>query len=223
MFCIQCGKELPAYANFCLFCGARLKLVAEAAGVARPVDTEATLVLKPHFVLSTILLPTIFIWGFFTVWCGGFCGGFSMLGLKFIENLLGFKLPEGSTFIFWGAAAFFGVPIIAITRYRLKCKNTEYRIYSDRIETVYEGRTRRVETVPFAQVTGLEFKRCRALPQLKLGTITIHTPATIKLNNQLKGAMGLETIENAEELYERLKVLTTDAPPPPPPRINTGD
>jgi len=220
MFCAQCGKGLPAHANFCMFCGARLAPVAEAAVTP---DTEPSLVLKPHFVLRTIILPTLILWGFFTVWCGLFCGGFSMIGVGFLERLLNFKLPPGTTFIFWGSVAFLGVPIISVSRYRAKCRYTEYRIYSDRIESVYEGRTRKVESVPLGQVTGLEFKRHSALPQLKLGTITVHTPTTIKVNNQLKGALVLETIENAEEVYERLKMLTTESPPPPPPQITTED
>ena len=223
MFCIRCGKELPDFSNFCLYCGERLNPPAQrpavAPATARLADTTPTLVLKPHFVPSTILLPTLFLWGFLTIWFGGFCGGFSMIGVKAIEPLLGVTFPPGSTFIFWGAAAFFGVPVIAVTMFRRKCRFTEYRIYSDRIESVYEGRSRKVQSVPFTQVTGLEFKRVRAMPELKLGTITISTPYTVKLNNQVKNSVVLENIENAGELYERLRALTTDVPP----GINTGD
>ena len=109
MFCPQCGTELPDDAQFCTDCGAQIE--SEAAEQSPPPegDDEPILTVRPVFIPWLTLAKVVPIQLFGTAWGAGFLGGVTMFGLEAV----GLDLPTAAPFVFWGALAFFGIPLVA--------------------------------------------------------------------------------------------------------------
>ena len=108
-----------------------------------------------------------------TVWAGGFCGGFSSLGLRFISKALHINALPVSPFIFWGAAAFFGIPLVGYFGKRASYAKAEYRFYHDRLE-YYEGfLNMQHRTVPYRNVFEVDLRKGPVQQQYNLGTLIL--------------------------------------------------
>ena len=83
--------------------------------------------LKPVFIGWITLLQQLPLQLFFTVWCGGFFGGMGKsLGILPMES----QAP----FVFFGALAFFGVPLVAYIGKKLNYARTEYSFSDDQLD-----------------------------------------------------------------------------------------
>jgi membrane protein YdbS with pleckstrin-like domain len=89
-----------------------------------PQDTFS---FRPVFIGWITLLQQLPLQLFFTFWCGGFFGGFSSLSGVFARN-------SWVPFIFFGALAFFGIPLVTYFGKKLNYGRTEYRFFPDRLE-----------------------------------------------------------------------------------------
>jgi hypothetical protein len=96
-----------------------------------PADTDRgramKFSLKPVFIGWITLLVQLPLQLFFTVWCGGFFGGMG-------KSLGIFAGDSQAPFIFFGALAFFGVPLVAYIGKKLNYARTEYSFSGDQID-----------------------------------------------------------------------------------------
>jgi membrane protein YdbS with pleckstrin-like domain len=178
----------------------------------RKPNEAPLLVLRPVFVGWATLIGVLPIQLFLTVWAGGFCGGFSMLGLQGLAKLFNLKLPVGSTFIFWGALAFFGVPLLAYWSKRKKYANAEYRFYRDRLEYISSTLSREEKTIDYRSVLEVDLKIGPVQKGYNLGTIVLSTPASIGMqNNTRTGGIRVADIPDPQTAYERVRQLVREA------------
>jgi hypothetical protein len=101
MHCQRCGKTIGKDARFCSSCGTPVSTGFHASETGEPI-----LVLKPKFLPLVTAFSILPLQIFFTIWGGGFFGGFSMFAVK----ALNLPLPTWSTFVFFGCLFFFCYP-----------------------------------------------------------------------------------------------------------------
>src|ERR1700693_4537257 len=88
---------------------------------------DQSFAVRPVFIGWITLLIQLPLQLFFTLWSGGFFGGMiAATGLLARDS----HMP----FIVFGAAAFFGIPIVAYFGRKLNYSRTEYRFFADRVE-----------------------------------------------------------------------------------------
>jgi membrane protein YdbS with pleckstrin-like domain len=226
MFCEKCGKPISPGAQFCPNCGAPVAAGVSAAASVTPafskpsalpprkINESPVLVLQPVFVAWPTILAIIPIQLFLTVWAGGFCGGFSMLGLQGVQALLHIHLPIGSTFIFWGALAFFGVPIVAYMLKRRTYSTAEYRFYNDRLEYTSSAFGRAEKTIDYRSIMEVDLKIGPVQKEYNIGTLILSTPVSINIGNQTgsrTGGIKVPDIPDPQAAYERVRQLVKAA------------
>jgi len=79
---------------------------------------------KPVFIGWLTLCTQLPLQLFFTIWSGGFFGGMTSMLFP------GSKIQ----FIFFGALAFFGIPLVIYVGKKLNYARTEYKFFDDRLE-----------------------------------------------------------------------------------------
>ena len=92
---------------------------------------------------------------FMTVWAGGFFGGFGMLGV----TAIGLNIPPWSTFAFFGALAFFGVPLLTYYAKKKTYAKTKYLFYSDRLEYAEGFWTAEKKSIKYKNITEANIRK----------------------------------------------------------------
>jgi len=207
MFCSQCGHGVTGDARFCSACGsaAGIATASRSSAAALAPTKEPLVVLKPRFEPALALARILPLQLFFTVWCGGFFGGFSMLGLQFLD----LPIPPWAPFVFFGGLAFFGIPGLAYRACKRTAERTEYRFFPDRLE-YFEGFWNVQEkTISLADVTEVSLSKGVLQSRYRLGTVVLLTPAVV-VTRGLPG-VRLTNIEEPDEVYQNVRELIENA------------
>ena len=170
--------------------------------------------LKPVFVGWIALLVQFPFQLFFTIWAGGFFGGFS-----------GFLFPRGSwaPFLFFGMLAFFGIPLIAYFGKKLNYSRTEYRFYSDRLEFEEGFFSRNQKVVKFRDVKEVTLREGILQRSVGLGTIYLATLATgsgprnnpffsLGFGNVSASGIAVRDVTNPGDVYGKIRKLVDAVP-----------
>jgi membrane protein YdbS with pleckstrin-like domain len=177
------------------------------ASSAAPVidDDRPVLVLRPRFIGWATLLTVLPIQLFMTFWAGGFCGGFSTVFTRFLFR--GGR-PPFSLFIFWGAVAFFGIPLVTYFSKKRGYARTEYRFYPNRLE-YFEGFLNiEQKTVIYHNIHRVDLHRGVVQRRYGLGTIILGTPSdAMYTRGSRPSGIRLTDIEDAERVYGYVKEL----------------
>ncbi|MGA2441732.1 MAG: zinc-ribbon domain-containing protein [Tepidisphaeraceae bacterium] len=224
MFCEKCGKPMSPDAQFCISCGAPAARQASGAGNGfapavnranslppRTSNEPPLLVLQPVFVGWATVFAVLPIQLFLTVWAAGFCGGFSMLGLAFVGRVFHVKFPPGSTFIFWGILAFFGVPLVAYWSKRSSYAKAEYRFYRDRLEYISSSFSQQEKTVDYRSILEVDLKIGPVQKGYNIGTLVLSTPASFGDRSNVRGGIRVADIPDPKVAYEQVRRLIQDA------------
>lgn len=202
MFCSQCGQQLPQNAKFCASCGTAVD--GGGQRVAQEPDTrEPVLTVRPQFIPWVTIAAIIPLQIFFTLWGGGFFGGFSMVGLQVLD----LPIPPWAPFVFFGALFFFGIPIIAYTAKKRTYDQTEYRFYKDRLEYAEGFWTAEDKTVRYDKITETALRRGVVQKKYGLGTIFLATPATGFQQGKSTSGIKIVDIEEPEKVYGLVQKL----------------
>jgi membrane protein YdbS with pleckstrin-like domain len=200
MYCRNCGREMQNEANFCPDCG------TATDSINHPQIRESNipvLSLKPTFIPWAVMLAIMPVHIFLTIWGGGFFGGFSM----FAVNALGLELPGWSTFVFFGALFFLGVPFVTYTAQKKTYAKTEYTFYQTKLD-YYEGFfTTEEKTIDYKNITEVNLVRGIIQKKYGLGTIVLSTPATGFANGRSRSGIRIQDIPDAEQVYQQVKAL----------------
>ena len=202
MFCSTCGNQLPDEAKFCSSCGTAITVEVDQMQPVSENSSEPLLTIRPVFIplvkIATIIPVTLF----FTVWAGGFFGGFSMVGLKAIG------IDSGPyTFIAFGLLALIGVPFATIFASQRTYAKTEYRFYPDRLEYAEGFWTVQNKTIKYSRITEVSLHRGVIQKKYGLGTLILATPATSMSQNRPSSGIKVADIKNSEDIYEQVQKL----------------
>jgi hypothetical protein len=108
---------------------------------------------------------------FFTVWGGGFFGGlFKATGV--------FPGRPWTPSVFFGALAFFGIPLVAYVGKKLNYARTEYRFFPDRLEFEEGFFTINQKVIKFKDVKEITLRKSIFQQIYGLGSIYLATLAT---------------------------------------------
>lgn len=140
MFCMNCGKDMPAEARFCSNCG---KAVEREPVETRQVETpsrdseqnELVMEIRPRFIWTVQLVKVLPLALFFMVWGGGFFGGMFTVFFAKATN------QEQGTFGFYpflicGILFFSLVWGLGTLIPYFNTQKTCYKIYADRITKI---------------------------------------------------------------------------------------
>jgi len=209
MYCKFCGGRVDEDARFCPHCGKEIGGETEQKDIEGGQEKpELLFKTKPVFVPQLVLLRLLPIQIFFTIWGGGFFGGFALAALDAMK----LDMPRWVTFVGFGALFFFAVPGVVYAVMKKNYEATEYRVYRDRIE-YYEGFFNIQEKiVRFQDIREVELLKGIFQRKYGLGTVVLRTAATFgvqatTIGGQRGSGIKLVDVENAEELYEKLKEL----------------
>lgn len=202
MFCRECGREIEEDSKFCKECGVRVTPEREHRG--REFDMNIPLIkARSVFIPWVTMVSVLPLQLFMTVWAGGFFGGFSMIG----ATAIGLQLPRGFTFIFFGALAFFVVPVFTYFNKKKTYAKTKYVFYSDRLEYDEGFWTTEKKSIKYKDITEANMRRGVIQKRYGLGTIILSTPATGMQRGRARSGIKLSDIENAEEIYRKVLQL----------------
>jgi membrane protein YdbS with pleckstrin-like domain len=201
MFCKECGNKVDSTAKFCSRCGTS---ISKKAGAQVNADLHTPIVTaRPVFIPWVTIASVIPIQLFMTVWAGGFFGGFGMFGLK----ALGLDLPPWVTFVFFGALAFFAIPLITYYAKKKTYAKTEYKFYPDRLEYAEGFWTVENKTIKYKNITETNMRKGIIQKNYGLGTIILSTPATGSERGRASSGIRISDIENTEEIYNQVQSL----------------
>jgi uncharacterized membrane protein YdbT with pleckstrin-like domain len=171
----------------------------------------ATFSLRPVFIGWITLLIQLPLQLFFTLWAGGFLGGMSTtFGL--------FARGSHTPFIFFGALAFVGIPIIAYFGKKLNYGRTEYRFFPDHLEFEEGFFSVNKKAIRFADVREVTLHKGIFQRIYGLGTIYLATLATgsfqsanafaaLGFGNISASGVSVRDIENPDQAYEKIRQL----------------
>lgn len=200
MYCRNCGQEMQNDSNYCPHCGAATGHPPRASVHESHIPVMS---LKPVFIPWAAVLSILPVQIFMTVWGGGFFGGFSM----FAVNAIGLDVPQGSTFLLFGALFFFAVPIVAYTTQKKSYAKTEYRFYQTKLD-YYEGFfTVEEKSIDYKNVTEVNLIAGIVQKRNGLGTIVLSTSATGFGSGRARSGIRIQDIPNADQVYQQVKIL----------------
>jgi len=201
MYCRKCGKAIGKDARFCHNCGTPV-----SGGFRATESSEPILVLRPKFLPLVTALSVLPLQIFFTIWGAGFFGGFSMFAVK----ALNLPLPSWFTFVFFGCAFFFGIPLITYLARKKTYAKTEYRFYPTKLD-YYEGFfTIEEKTICYQNVNEVNLRKGVFQKMYGLGTIILSTPATgFRSSGRARSGISVADIENPDLVYRQVKDLVT--------------
>ena len=173
-----------------------------------PVDNPA-FALRPVFVGWITLLLQLPLQLFFTLWSGGFFGGM-------ISSFFG--VHSKAPFIFFGALAFVGVPLVAYVGKKLNFGRTEYRFYPDRLEFDEGFFSINRKVIKFRDVKEVTLRRGILQRIYGLGTIylaTLATGSTYNMNpfvalgfgNVSASGVSVRDISNPDAVFEKVRTI----------------
>jgi membrane protein YdbS with pleckstrin-like domain len=170
--------------------------------------------LKPIFVGWIALLVQLPFQLFFTIWCGGFLGG-----------LASSVWPAGpiSSFVFFGAIAFAGIPLVAYVGKKLNYARTEYRFFSDRLEFEEGFFSLNRKVIKYRDVKEVTLREGILQRSVGLGTIYLAPLATgsgprnnpffsMGFGNVSASGIAVRDVQTPVEVYERVRKLVDASP-----------
>ncbi len=201
MFCKECGNKVEDTAKFCSKCGAS---TSEKGVKTASVDLKTPVVTaKPVFIPWITIASVLPIQLFITVWAGGLLGGLGLLGV----NALGLNLPIWSTFVFFGALVFFGIPFLAYYAKKKTYAKTEYKFYPDRLEYAEGFWTVENKTIKYKNITETNLRRGILQKKYGIGSIIFSTPSTGTQQGSARSGIIISDIENTEKIYSKVLEL----------------
>ena len=169
--------------------------------------------LKPVFIDWITLLMQLPFQLFFTIWSAVFFGSMfsAMTGEK---GAMFFWGPA----LFFGALAFFGVPLVAYLGKKLNYGRTEYRFYEDRIEYEEGFFTINKKVIKYRDIEEVTLRKGFLQRFYDLGTIYLATPATgsgprnnvffaLGFGNISGSGLGVRDIKSPDEIFEKIKAI----------------
>ncbi len=201
MYCKNCGILIDNDSKYCSKCGSPTFSVTSTT--SEPDNSQPIITVRPVFIPWLTILAVIPIQLFMTVWAGGFFGGFSLIALKFLN----IQLPIWSTFAFFGALAFFGIPAAAYFARKNTYSRTEYKFYSDHLDYAEGFWTVENKTIKYKNITEVNMRQGVIQKKYGLGTIILSTPAMGFQRGRARSGILVSDIENPAEIYEKLKEL----------------
>jgi len=164
--------------------------------------------LQPVFVGWITLLAQLPLQLFFTLWASLFFGGLTQ---AFIP---GSRAP----FIFFGAVAFFGIPIAAYFGKKLNYGRTEYRFFTDRLEFEEGFFSINEKVIKFRDVKEVTLRKGFLQRFYDLGTIYLATLATgsspsfrpfnaLGFGNVSGSGISVRDIQSPDESFDKVKQL----------------
>lgn len=198
MYCRKCGKQVMKSSNFCSACG-----TAVSSGPTAKRSSRQTLVLKPKFLPIVTFFSVLPLQIFFTIWGALFFGGFGMFALQAFH----LNLPTWFTFVFFGCAFFFAIPILAYVAKKNTYAKTEYRFCPTKLE-YYEGFFSVEEkAINYSNITEVYLRKGIFQKKYGLGTIVLSTPAMGFSNGRARSGIMVADIENPDNVYQQVKEL----------------
>jgi uncharacterized membrane protein YdbT with pleckstrin-like domain len=166
--------------------------------------------LKPVFVGWITLLAQLPLQLFFTLWGGGFFGGFA--------TSFGLFPGTGLSFIFFGSIAFVGFPLVAYFGKKLNYSRTEYKFFDDHVEFDEGFFTVNRKVVSFRYVREVTLRKGILQRTCGLGSIYLATQATgsspghrpftaLGFGNVSASGILVRDISEPDAAYERIRKL----------------
>ena len=182
-------------------CGTPVSTGFQASETGEPI-----LVLKPKFLPLVTAFSILPLQMFFTIWGGGFFGGFSLFAVK----ALNLPLPTWSTFVFFGCLFFFAIPIVTYVAKKKSYAKTEYRFYPTKLD-YYEGFfTTEEKAINYKSVNEIYLRKGIFQKMYGLGTIMLSTPATGSQDSgRARSGIRVADIENPGLVYSQVKELVS--------------
>jgi len=116
-------------------------------------------------------------------------------------------IPKWFPFVFFGALAFFGIPLLTYYAKKRTYEKTEYKFYSDRLEFAEGFWTVENKTVKFKNVTEANLRKGVIQKNYGLGTIILSTPATGFQQGRARSGIRIADIENPDHVYNKILKL----------------
>jgi len=165
--------------------------------------------IRPVFIGWIALLYQLPLQLFFTLWSGAFFGGLT-------SSLHLFPKSSPVPFVFFGAIAFLGFPLVAYFGKKLNYARTEYKFSEDRFE-FEEGFFNVTEKIiKFKDLKEVTLRKNILQRIYHLGTIYLATDATgssgrtnvfsaLGFGNVSASGVGVCDIRNPDEIFERVR------------------
>jgi membrane protein YdbS with pleckstrin-like domain len=123
---------------------------------------------KPVFIGWIALLMQLPLQLFLTIWSGGFFGGTTS-----------FLFPNSrAQFFFFGALAFFGIPLVAYVGKKLNYARSEYKFFGDRLEFEEGFFSLSKKVIRLRDIKEVTLRKGLFQRQYGLGSIYLATQAT---------------------------------------------
>jgi len=202
MYCKNCGKLIAEDGKFCAECG---KPIETQKKPGTPIADALILTLKPKFVALPFLISRIPLQIFFTIWCAGFLGGLTNLAFVFIGKAFGMDNTFGLLpFVFWGIAAFIGIPIISLIVTKGTYNNSFYRFYETKLEYSENFLTKELKTINYKRIIEVYLRKGIFQQPYGLGTIFLSTASS---NGISDAGITIRNIPNSDQYYHKIKEL----------------
>ncbi len=202
MYCTRCGTRIGADAVFCPSCGAPLQSEPGPRDADAPVLTA-----RPVFVPLKVCLQLLPLQLFFTVWGGGFFGGFSMVGLR----ALGIDVPTPTTFVAFALLFFAGIPLVGLTLIRRTYARTVYTFYGTRLE-YHEGFFAvEKKTIDYRNVTEVSYRQGVLQKRHGLATIVLSTAGLTIVSGRARSGIRIVDVPDGERIYAQVRALVERA------------
>jgi uncharacterized membrane protein YdbT with pleckstrin-like domain len=170
---------------------------------------QAVFTVRPVFIGWITLLVQFPLQLFFTIWAGGFFGGLTQATGLF---------PHGSSFIVFGAMAFFGVPVVAYFGKKLNYGRTEYRFYTDRLEFEEGFFSINKKVIRFRDIKEVTLRKGIFQRIYGLGTIYLATLATgsgqsfspfvaLGFGNVSGSGISVRDTADPDQIFDRIRQL----------------
>ncbi len=166
---------------------------------------------RPVFIGWIALLYQLPFQLFFTIWSAAFFGG--MIGATHL-------VPADSwvPFVFFGALAFFGVPLVTYFGKKLNYARTEYKFSDDRLEFEEGFFTINEKVIKYKDVKEVTLRKGFFQRLYDLGTIYLATEATgastrpnvfsaLGFGNVSASGVGVCDIRNPDRTFERIRSM----------------
>lgn len=170
---------------------------------------DQSFAVRPVFIGWITLLIQLPLQLFFTLWSGGFFGGMiAATGL--------FARGSQTPFIIFGAAAFFGVPIVAYFGKKLNYSRTEYRFFADRLEFEEGFFSINKKVIMFRDVREVTLRKGILQRIYGLGTIYLATLATgsssysnpfvaLGFGNVSASGVSVRDVTDPDQMFEKIR------------------
>jgi hypothetical protein len=167
--------------------------------------------LRPVFIGWITLLYQLPLQLFFTVWVGGFFGGL-------FKATRIFPGDSWTPFVFFGALAFFGIPLVSYVGKKLNYARTEYRFFPERLEFEEGFFTINQKVIKFRDVKEVTlrkniFQRMYGLGSFYLATLATGSSAgsnvftALGFGNVSASGVGVRDIPNPDEAFEKIRSI----------------